>query len=114
MEETTGQLSVQDFATKIKTKYPQYKDVDDTELAKRIVEKYPQYKEQVNFEQPAQQPATPQQPQGMAADMAMAVEPKALKGGIDPSKLDPETAIDVTVYKDVNGKPIQTKNPVNF
>ena len=34
-------LDVNTFAEKIKTKYPQYKDVDNLELAKKIVEKYP-------------------------------------------------------------------------
>lgn len=42
-------LSYIDFATKIKSKYPEYKDVDDHELATKMVEKYPEYKEQVDF-----------------------------------------------------------------
>lgn len=43
-------LSVKDFASKIKEKYPAYKDVPDVELAKKIVEKHPEYKDQVDFE----------------------------------------------------------------
>jgi len=45
-------LSIPDFALKIKTKYPEYKDVDDTLLVNKIVEKYPEYKEQVDFGNP--------------------------------------------------------------
>jgi hypothetical protein len=37
------------FANNIKTKYPQYKDMDNLELSKKIVEKYPIYKKQVNI-----------------------------------------------------------------
>ena len=48
-------MSPQEFAQSIKTKYPQYKDKDDVELAKAMVEKYPQYASKVNFEQPTQQ-----------------------------------------------------------
>ena len=36
-------LSLKDFAQKVKAKYPEYKNVADTVLAKAIVEKYPIY-----------------------------------------------------------------------
>jgi len=42
-------MTPQEFAQTIKTKYPQYKDVDDIELAKKIVAKYPSYSDKVNF-----------------------------------------------------------------
>lgn len=48
-------LSVTDFATKIKSKYPQYANVDDNTLTQKIVAKYPQYKDQVDFGQPKSQ-----------------------------------------------------------
>ncbi len=52
-ENGTGSLlSVTDFAAKIKTKYPQYKDVPDSELTQRIVDKYPEYKATVRLSQP--------------------------------------------------------------
>jgi len=37
------------FASRIKEKYPEYADVDNTVLANRIVEKYPEYKDNVDF-----------------------------------------------------------------
>lgn len=40
-----------EFATKIKEKYPEYKEVDDLILAQKMVEKYPQYKETITFEE---------------------------------------------------------------
>ena len=36
-------MNYNEFSEKIKAKYPQYKDMDNKELAKRMVEKYPQY-----------------------------------------------------------------------
>ena len=48
-----GKVTVEEFARRVKEKYPQYKDVDDLELTKRIVDKYPQYKNTVSFEPPA-------------------------------------------------------------
>jgi len=42
-------LPIPQFAAKIKAKYPEYKDVNDTLLVKRIVEKYPEYKESVDL-----------------------------------------------------------------
>ncbi len=42
-------LPIKDFAAKIKAKYPQYKDVDDTLLTQRIVEQYPDYAESVDL-----------------------------------------------------------------
>lgn len=47
-------LSVQEFSSKIKQKYPEYANVDDTELAKKVVAKYPEYQGKVNFNEPAQ------------------------------------------------------------
>lgn len=40
-----------EFATKIKEKYPEYKEVDDLVLAQKMVEKYPEYKETITFEE---------------------------------------------------------------
>ena len=45
-----GKVTVDEFAAKIKEKYPEYKDVDNLKLAQSIVEKYPEYKEVVTFE----------------------------------------------------------------
>lgn len=44
-------LTPQQFATKIKEKYPQYKDIDDIELTNRMLEKYPQYKDMIRQEE---------------------------------------------------------------
>ena len=40
-------LDYNEFAEKIKQKYPAYEDVDNYELATKMVEKYPEYKDQV-------------------------------------------------------------------
>lgn len=43
-------LSVQEFSAKVKSKYPEYKDVDDATLAQKIVNKYPEYKGKVDLD----------------------------------------------------------------
>lgn len=51
-------MSVQEFATKIKEKHPEYKDVDDTKLTERILQKYPTYRASVDIS------STPEGPRG--------------------------------------------------
>lgn len=54
-------MSVQDFASKIKEKYPSYAGVGDSELVQKIVAKYPQYQNQVDLStQSPMMSATPQ------------------------------------------------------
>ena len=48
-EDTQNPITPQEFAKKVKAKYPQYANVDDITLAKKMVEKYPEYASQVNF-----------------------------------------------------------------
>ena len=48
-EENQNPITPQEFAKKIKEKYPQYANIDDVTLAKKMVEKYPEYSTQVNF-----------------------------------------------------------------
>jgi hypothetical protein len=43
-------LTPQQFAAKIKAKYPEYADVDDVTLSKKIVEKYPEYADRVQLD----------------------------------------------------------------
>lgn len=42
-------LSVSEFAQLIKSKYPEYKHIDNRELVDKIIAKYPMYKENVNL-----------------------------------------------------------------
>ncbi len=49
MPDVAPKLSVTEFAAKIKTKYPQYKDISDDELTQKIIAKYPAYAAQVDF-----------------------------------------------------------------
>ena len=45
-------LSIEDFAKKIKDKYPEYEGVDNAVLVNKIVEKYPEYKTVVDLKSP--------------------------------------------------------------
>lgn len=44
-------MDYNEFAQRIKTKYPEYQDMDNLELSQKIVAKYPEYKDTVTFEQ---------------------------------------------------------------
>lgn len=41
--------TIEQFAARIKAKYPDYKDVNDTDLVNRIISKHPEYKDSVDF-----------------------------------------------------------------
>lgn len=43
-------LTVDQFAEKIKSKYPEYKDIDNYDLTEKIIAKYPVYKDMVDFQ----------------------------------------------------------------
>ena len=45
-------MTPQEFASKIKTKYPQYASMDDNELTQKMVQKYPQYQSQIESPKP--------------------------------------------------------------
>jgi uncharacterized RDD family membrane protein YckC/tetratricopeptide (TPR) repeat protein len=42
-------VSSEEFAKRIKKKYPEFKDVDDSTLVSKVIEKYPYYKDKVNL-----------------------------------------------------------------
>jgi hypothetical protein len=42
-------LTIDQFAQKIKDKYPEYKDIDNNELTQKVIAKYPEYKEHVDL-----------------------------------------------------------------
>ena len=50
-------LSPAQFAARIKSKYPEYKDIADDVLVGRIVEKYPEYGETIDFEVKKKEPS---------------------------------------------------------
>lgn len=56
-------LTIEQFAQKVKAKYPQYKDVTDSDLVDKMVAKYPEYKDKINYTSiaPTQQKPEPQQ-----------------------------------------------------
>lgn len=40
-------ITKQEFAQKIKEKYPEYKDIDDSTLTEKMLQKYPEYKSSI-------------------------------------------------------------------
>lgn len=63
-------LSVAEFAAKVKSKYPQYADVDDSLLVSKMVEKYPVYADQVNFDVKKKEPSEVSDSQFLAGPSA--------------------------------------------
>ena len=59
--------TIEQFAARIKTKYPDYKDVPDTDLVNRIIAKHPEYKERVEFGIVSKEPQ-PRAPQPATID----------------------------------------------
>lgn len=51
------QFTPQEFAAKIKTKYPAYASMANDQLISKITEKYPQYKDSIKFDTSAQRGA---------------------------------------------------------
>lgn len=51
-------MTPQEFAQKIKAKYPQYQNVDDIELTNKILAKYPIYRSQISNQQQGAQDST--------------------------------------------------------
>lgn len=49
-EDPIKKLTPQQFAQKIKQKYPQYKDIGDVELTDKMLKKYPEYSSSVDTE----------------------------------------------------------------
>lgn len=48
-------LTIEQFAQKVKAKYPEYKDVNDSVLVEKMVAKYPEYKDRVSYSTPPSQ-----------------------------------------------------------
>lgn len=61
-------MDYNEFAERVKEKYPQYNNIDNYELAQKVVAKYPVYKDKVSFETPkpvanaVAKPITPAKP----------------------------------------------------
>jgi hypothetical protein len=54
-------LSIEQFAQRVKAKYPQYKDVNDSVLVDKLVAKHPEYKERINYGTAPVQPTAKQE-----------------------------------------------------
>ena len=98
-------LSATQFSKKIKEKYPQYKDVDDIELATKIVDKYPVYKNQVDLKK--KDVAAPKEeiptislapgeelPDQQAPQPVIAAAPSPSKSQLPSAEIVPEPPVD--------------------
>ena len=88
-------FSVQEFAAKLKEKYPQYQEVDDFELVQSVVEKYPQYAKAVDLGQPKKKISTDSQSTGAQGNTASVsksrkqlIEEYKTQAGVDASESD--------------------------
>lgn len=49
MENKNPKLTPTQFAQRVKSKYPQYQNINDDELVNKMIEKYPSYRDQIDF-----------------------------------------------------------------
>lgn len=83
-------MNYTEFAQKIKTKYPEYQEMDDLELSQKVVSKYPEYKDTVDFNETAEQPTETTKPipadiglsQSFAKGLTFGTAP-LIAGGVD-------------------------------
>lgn len=85
-------LNVNQFAASVKSKYPEYADKDDMELARAVVAKYPEYADRVDFGAAIGQgtAAAPAQPESAPVGGPGIIE--AAKMGLAERELPPESS----------------------
>ena len=99
-------LPIPQFAAKIKAKYPEYKDIEDTVLVQKILAKYPEYGEQVDISGVVKKKS--------GSDLSM-VGGKAVSGGGEVGSSAPQSERDkiANYVKTLGGKPTVTKTQPN-
>ena len=83
------QFTPQEFAAKIKTKYPAYASVPDDQLVEKITTKYPEYKKSIKFSPEAQRPDANKQAQAVIKNTPMTPSYAAMAVGHVPGGADP-------------------------
>lgn len=76
------QVTPQEFAAKIKTKYPVYASVPDDQLVEKITAKYPQYKSQIKQAAPAVAKVGPDPQRGAAQATGLGPDTRSSAGKI--------------------------------
>lgn len=97
-------LTVDEFALKIKSQYPEYKDIDNFELATKIIEKYPQYGESVELKK-KDQPIS--QGFGIGSEPSQPYRPSVLQPGVEPVYGEPNQVKPKTVAEAQKEKPVK-------
>jgi hypothetical protein len=109
-------LSVAEFSAKVKSKYPQYKDVDDSVLVSKMLDKYPVYSEQVDFDVKKKELSEASASQSLAEPSASAISAEVpaafgeipkFEGTKEAPKADVEFDAE-TAVKRATGDPLQT------
>jgi len=76
------QVTPQEFAAKIKTKYPVYANVPDDQLVEKITAKYPQYKSQIKQATPAVAKVGPDPQRGAAQATGLSPDTRSPAGRV--------------------------------
>jgi hypothetical protein len=82
-------LSVAQFAAQVRSKYPEYNNIDDATLAKAMVDKYPVYAEKVDFGVKKKEPSEFTTPK---VDMESPTE----TGSLEPVETQPKKKVTIT------------------
>jgi hypothetical protein len=79
-------VTKQDFIKKIKTKYPDYNNIDDSILFDKIITKYPQYKEQITDLPTDKSKQLDKQPSDIVSQVSETLGTKNLKQAISSAQ----------------------------
>jgi len=74
-------ITRKEFALKVKTKYPEYKDIDDNVLVDKMVAKYPEYREQISYFDPEKKNPSQTIAQNSAGGLSPLQSKSSLNGG---------------------------------
>jgi hypothetical protein len=88
-EQTAQQFTPQEFAAKVKAKYPVYASIPDDQLVEKVTAKYPQYKTSIKFSPESQRPDAVKQAQAVIKNAPMTPSYSAMAVGHVPTGADP-------------------------
>jgi hypothetical protein len=83
------QFTPQEFAAKVKAKYPVYASIPDDQLVEKVTAKYPQYKASIKFSPESQRPDATKQAQAVIKNTPMTPSYSAMALANSPSGADP-------------------------
>ena len=119
MPQEQQQFTPQEFAAKVKAKYPVYASIPDDQLVEKVTAKYPQYKASIKFSPESQRPDVTKQAQAVIKNTPMTPSYSAMAIANSPSGADPHNpgnpnlnAVPTSERANVNNRALATQASV--